>query len=159
MISKTRHAVLVKLKGVFFFHSQEGWQYHSFYWGRECRKWAREDVCRSVYDHELCFILAGEKRAEACGVMSCITASVHNPSHQMSFSEHSLFNTVRSISRWRKGWGDVEPFVQTDTVCEEVQYGLREFIPAEGFNVHNVRLCFAYRTKEQAESGLLWWNM
>ena len=48
----------------------------------------------------------------------------------------------------------MEPFVQKDTVSEEVQYGLREYISAEGFNVHNVRLCFLYHTKEQAESGL-----
>lgn len=35
-----------------------------------------------------------EERSEACGVMSCITMSAHNP---------GLFNIVRSISRWRKG--------------------------------------------------------
>lgn len=50
----------------------------------------------------------------------------------------------------------MESFVQTDTVCMEVQRSLREFIKAEGFNVPNVQLCSAYRTKEQAESGLLW---
>lgn len=57
----------------------------------------------------------------------------------------------------KKGLGrDVESFVQTDTVCMEVQCSLREFITPEGFNVPNVQLCSAYLTKEQAESVLLW---
>lgn len=156
MISKTRRAVLVKVKGVLFFFPIPKRDYSTIPSTEEGNAEYEPErmFVGSGCDHELCFILAAEKRAEACGVMSCITASVHNPSHLMSFSEHSLFNTVRSISRWRKGWGDVEPFVQTDTVCGEVQCGLREFISAEGFNVHNVRLCFAHCTKEQADSGL-----
>lgn len=91
-----------------------------------------------------------EKRAEACGVMSCITASVHNPSHLMSFGEHSLFNTVRSISRWRKGWGDVEPFVQTDTVWGGTVlfkgiYLSRRFLM---FTMSNCALLFAQRNRQ-----------
>lgn len=149
---KTRHDVLVKVKGVFFLHSQEGLQYHAVYWGRECRKWAREDVCRSGCDHELCFILARGKgkRAVVCGVMSCITASVHNPSHQTSFWERILFNTVRSISRWRR---DVGLFVSTHTMCKKVWWDLREFISAEALYCSQCTTALLLsHTKDQAES-------
>lgn len=81
----------------------------------------------------------GEKKgAGACGVMSCITASVHNPSHLMSFSAHSLFNTVRSISRWRKGPRRRGGFCSDRH--EELQDDLRGIYVCRSFNRAKKRL-------------------
>lgn len=56
-----------------------------------------------VCDHEHSFILAGTERAQACGLMSGITASVQKALTSDAFEhgpcERNLFNTVRSISR------------------------------------------------------------
>lgn len=101
MISKTRHAVFIKLKGVFLFIPQRDYStVPAIAEGNAENEPERMFVGVAVI-MSCTFILAGgkKKRAEACRVMSCITASVHNPSHLMSFSEHSLFNTVTSISR------------------------------------------------------------
>lgn len=85
-----------------------------------------------------------KKRGEACGVKSCITASVHNPWHLMYFSSHSLFNTVRSISRWRKGWRRHETLC-SDRHCVlgcrvQLQCTYKRIYLVRRFNVPNVWL-------------------